>query len=358
MNKHVSKLGIVKSSYRISGQQGGFSLIELMISITLGLLIMTGVLALYLDLSRSNAELSKMNRQIENGRFTLQLLQQELWHAGFWDAYVPSLPSITPPTAIPNPCIGFSSWDAAYITNMFSIPVQGYAAGASLPAECSSIIKSQQPDSDVLVVRYAATCVADVANCENYSAGKLYLQTQTCGNTGHGNYLPGAATAPVLDASGATTVYKKNCTTAADKRKLIISVFYVRNYSAAVSDGIPTLMRADLDFSGGSIVMQSAQPVIEGIQSIKFEYGQDTDEDGTADIFDDCSSCTALDWANVVAVRIHVLARNLEASSGYVENKTYQLGSTTLGPFGDGYMRHAYTSYVRLVNPSGRREKP
>ncbi|SFD84667.1 PilW family protein [Nitrosomonas sp. Nm166] len=357
MSEQISKWSTGKSDHRLSSQQGGFSLIELMISVTLGLLVMTGILALYLDLTRNNAELAKMNRQIENGRFTLQLLQQELWHAGYWDTYVPALPSAVPPTAIPNPCIPFTDWDATYISNMFSIPVQGYAAGTSLPDECSSIVTNRQPDSDVLVIRYAATCAAGVAGCENFNAGKLYLQTQQCTDTGHGNYVSDAATTPVLGAPG-IGVYKKDCITAADKRKLIISIFYVRSYSVASSDGIPTLMRADFDLSGGVVKMQSAQPVIEGIQSIQFEYGRDTDEDGSADIFDNCSSCTALDWANIVAVQVHVLARNLETSSGYVDDKTYQLGSTTLKPFNDGYRRHAYTSYVRLINSSGRREKP
>lgn len=363
MKMRMASPSRVKSSHSIADYQGGFSLIELMISITLGLLIMAGVLALYLDLSKSNAELAKMNRQIENGRFTIQLLQQELWHAGFWDTYAPPLPSVTPlnPTAIPNPCAAFSEWsiDTVYINNMFLVPVQGYAAGASLPDECSSIVTNRQADSDVLVVRYASTCVAGAANCESYNANKLYIQTQACSDTSlTGIYNASAATTPVLDASGSTTVYKKNCTAPADKRKLIISIFYVRNYSASTSDGIPTLMRADFDLSGGEVKMQSAQPLIEGIQSIKFEYGRDTDVDGSADIFDDCSFCTATDWANVVAVQVHVLARNLEASTGYVEDKTYQLGSTTVGPFNDGFMRHAYSSYIRLVNPSGRREKP
>lgn len=361
MKKRMTNPSRVKSGHCTADYQGGFSLIELMISITLGLLIMTGVLALYLDLSKSNAELAKMNRQIENGRFTIQLLQQELWHAGFWDTYAPLLPSVTPlnPTAIPNPCVAFSTWDTTYINNMFLVPVQGYAAGASLPDECSSIVTNRQADSDVLVVRYASTCVAGTANCESYNANKLYIQTQACSDTSlTGIYNANAATTPILDASGSTTVYKKNCTTPAEKRKLIISIFYVRNYSASSSDGISTLMRADFDLNGGEVKMQSAQPLIEGIQSIKFEYGRDTDVDGSADIFDDCSSCTATDWANVVAVQVHVLARNLEASTGYVEDKTYQLGSTTVGPFNDGFMRHAYSSYIRLVNPSGRREKP
>lgn len=333
----------------------GFSLIELMISITLGLLIMTAVLALYLDLSRSNSELAKMNRQIENGRFTIQLLQQELWHAGYWDTYVPPFPSVLPPTAIPNPCADFAAWDAVYIANMYAIPVQGYVAGVAPPGDCN--VASPQANSDVLVIRHAETCITDTANCGNFNAGNLYLQTQSCTDASlpnyAANYVPAAADIPMLGTPG-TNVYKKDCATLADKRKLITSVFYVRNYSVTVGDGIPTLMRADSD----SGVMQAAQPVVEGIQSLKLEYGQDTDEDGSPDVFDDCAACTAADWANVVAVRVHVLARNLEASTGYVEDKSYVLGATTLGPFSDGFMRHAYSSYVRLINPSGRREKP
>lgn len=338
-------------------RQTGFSLIELMVSIALGLLVMSGVLAIYLDLTRSNTELAKMNRQIENGRFTIQHLQQELWHAGYWDGYIPPLPSVAPPTAMPNPCVNFSTWSAADIDNMYAIPVQGYAPGVALPADCASIVTNQQADSDVLVVRYAATCVAGTASCEDFNPGKLYLQTQGCGDTLHGNYLASAADKPVLGTPGGT-VYKKDCVTQADKRRLITSIFYVRNYSVTVGDGIPTLMRADFGLSGGAISIQSAQPVLEGIQSIKFEYGRDTDETGSADVYDDCSGCTAADWANVVSVNMHVLARNLEATPGHVEDKSYVLGPTVLGPFNDGFKRHVYSSYVRLVNISGRREKP
>ncbi|MBK6957280.1 MAG: prepilin-type N-terminal cleavage/methylation domain-containing protein [Nitrosomonas sp.] len=55
MSARAEKLNAASHCW-VRGQQGGFSLIELMISITLGLLIMTGVLALYLDLTKSNAD--------------------------------------------------------------------------------------------------------------------------------------------------------------------------------------------------------------------------------------------------------------------------------------------------------------
>jgi len=347
-------MGLIRKNHT---RQAGFSLIELMVSIALGLLVMAGVLAIYLDLSRSNAELAKMNRQIENGRFTIQLLQQELWHAGFWDGYVPPLPSATPPTTVPNPCLAFSTWNAVDVNNMYVIPVQGYVGGAGLPAECAGVVANRQADSDVLVVRYAATCLAGNVGCESFNTGKLYLQTQGCGDTLHANYKNFAADKPVLGVPG-EVVYKKDCTTVADRRKLIASIFYVRNYSVTLGDGIPTLMRANFDLNGGTVSMQAAQPILEGIQSIKFVYGRDTDDTSSADVYDDCATCTATDWANVVAVSVHVLARNLEVTAGYVEDKRYVLGSTVLGPFNDGFKRHAYNSFVRLVNVSGRREKP
>lgn len=350
-------MGGAQLECRMRNRHAGFSLIELMISIALGLLIMTAVLALYLNLSHSNAELSKMNQQIENGRFTIQLVQQELWHAGFWDIYQPPLPSVTPPTAIPDPCTGFSTWDAAYIANLYAIPIQGYAAGAGLPAGCSAIVNSPKANSDVLVIRHAATCVAGVANCEAYDANKLYLQNQGCTDTAHANYVASAAIIPILGTPG-TVVRQKNCTTVADRHNLISSIFYVRDYSVNAGDGIPTLMRADMDWNGTDVIMQAAQPVIEGIESLKLEYGRDTDENGSADVFSDCAACTATEWANVVAVRTHVLARNVNTTTGHVDTKSYVLGATTLGPFNDTFQRHAYSSYVRLINPSGRRDKP
>jgi type IV pilus assembly protein PilW len=61
---------------------------------------------------------------------------------------------------------------------------------------------------------------------------------------------------------------------------------------------------------------------------------------------------------NTVAVRIFVLVRSENKTPGYVDTKTYTLGSTTMGPFNDGYKRHLFTQTVRLTNVSSRRETP
>ena len=65
--------------------------------------------------------------------------------------------------------------------------------------------------------------------------------------------------------------------------------------------------------------------------------------------------------SNAVAAKVFVLARNTEATSGYVDDKTYTLGTvagTTTTATNDAFKRHAFANEVRLMNLGGRKEIP
>ena len=62
-------------------RQPGFTLVELMISMVIGLFIVLALLTLLINVNRNNSELTKTNRVIENGRFALQLLETDVSHA-------------------------------------------------------------------------------------------------------------------------------------------------------------------------------------------------------------------------------------------------------------------------------------
>ena len=49
----------------------GFSLLELMTSITIGLLIMAGLASVFVNSSTANKEMKNNAEQIENGRFAI-----------------------------------------------------------------------------------------------------------------------------------------------------------------------------------------------------------------------------------------------------------------------------------------------
>lgn len=317
------------------GREHGVTLIELMVAITLGMIIMAALLALFVNITRTNSEMSKSNRQIENGRFAIQVLQNDLVHAGFWGAVRPAAP-----TATPDPCAAAAGWDAAYKTNLLAIPVQGFADGGTL-AGCG--VSGVLGESDVLVVSHANTCAFGAAGCDGGTDTGPHIQVSACTTA-----VPAEA-AYVIDSAN-FPLREKDCATLAERRKIVTNIYYL-----ADSNGQPTLMRAAFDNGAFS----APQPLVEGIEALRFEYGIDNNGDGSPDgAYVACNPCNQVQLANIVAVKVHVLARNLESTPGHMDDKTYQLGPDSFGPFGDNVKRHVFSTTVRLVNPSGRRETP
>lgn len=342
---------------RIVRSQRGLSLIELMISITLGMLVMAALLALYLNVTRTNNEMAKANRQIENGRFAIQVLQNDVIHAGFWGPLgytMPPAPSMPVPTAIPDPCV-VAGWDDPYKKNLLAIPVQGFADGSSLTA-CGITAADVLPSSDVLVVRHANTCTWGAAGCDGSADTGPHIQVSACRTA-----VPPEAMY-VID-SAAFPLLEKDCATRAARRKIVTNIYYL-----AKSSGVPALMRVAL--VDGAYA--TPQPLIEGIEAFRVEYGIDTlgrnglpisasnPGDGSADEYVSCpaAGCTKDQLANIVAAKIYVLARNLEVTPGYTDSKAYKLGGTDIPAADDGYKRHVFSTTVRLVNVSARREAP
>jgi type IV pilus assembly protein PilW len=360
----------------------GFGLIELMVAMALGLLLTTGILTLYLNMSRSSSEMAKTNLQIENGRLAIQLMRNDLAHAGFWNGFIPEFDDLTLsavpsdyPATIPPPCYAYSSWSGTSRSILLGTAVQLYNG---VPSGCSTALPNAQTNSDVLVVRHAQTCVAGVGNCEADTAGKLYFQSSRC--EGEARY--------VLADTG-FTLHQRDCTTPAEKRKFINNIYYLRDYAFAPDDGIPTLMQSSYDLASGSLDQQPAVAMIEGVEAMRFEFGVDTISDsgdsvdygvgvlwaditepivkdsptnrgdGAADAL--CTSttpCGLNDMINAVQIKVYLLVRDLDSSPGYSSDKTYSLAGRTYGPFSDAFKRHLYSTTIRLSNISGRRETP
>ena len=195
-----------------SARSRGLSLIELMIAIAIGMAIVAALLALYLNVTRTNNEMAKMNRQIENGRFAIQLLQDDVEHAGFWGSYVPQFDDLTlsgpsgpldAPTALPDPCKTQANWTGNDLSNLIGIPVQGDAGSCT----AAGVVANQQPNTDVLVVRRAMNCVAGSGgNCEGDIANKLYFQSSQCEAEWSGLAQNGGSNSSiVLNASASST---------------------------------------------------------------------------------------------------------------------------------------------------------
>ena len=398
----------------------GFSLVELMISLVIGLVILGALVTLFSSTSRANREMATANSVIENGRFAIQLLENDVVHGGFWGTHVPVFDDQTSeeipadvPTLVPDPCLTYNTanWDLEYVDALIGIPVQVYGddvfADATTCDEASIFVEDDaQPNSDVLVVRHADTCEAGVGACEPDAIGNLYFQSSLC--TTEDCATPPDVILPrpfVLDRTLADSTAdealfrfrQRDGEDRATKRLFVSNIYYVEN---RVIDGqtIPTLVRSAFD--AGVPAHTPPEPLVEGVEAIRVELGVDNLSQTGADVdfsaqvawADDTTRVVALNrgdgmpdglfrlcsanpcyntdpaqdalhaftLTNVVAVRIHVLARSRDETRGYTDTKTYRLGNSTTvyGPYNDGFKRHVYTTTVRLPNIAGRRLRP
>ena len=332
--------------------QRGMTLVEWMVSITIGLFLLAGLAVLFQHQSSAQYELEKTSRQIENGRYAMQLLKDDIELAGYNGEYGGSG---TVPASMPDPC----ATGYAVLESALALPIQGYDAPSTLPCSISS--SNFKSGTDILVIRHADTAVATTP----LTVGQTYIQTG----------IKNQALSFVIDQANATTLpsrfdlLKKDGTTAAPVRKYVVHVYYISPCSvptngstctsANTDDGgvsVPTLKRLELSYAS-NVATFSNVPLVEGIENMQIDYGIDSTGDGAPDSFT-TSPTTPADWANVMALRVHLLARNNEKTGGYSDTKIYNLGlagNTTAT--NDSFKRHVYSQLIRVVNPSSRRDQ-
>ena len=346
--------------------QAGISMVEMMVAVTLGLFILAGIGLTLSSTSHSRAELDRALQQIENSRYAMQMLAQDLRHAGYYGRYAAEL---AVPAAMPDPCAA----TLAALEAGMPLPVQGYDAPATVPPELAPCLSSANlvPGTDILVVRRAQTGQPiDVAAA---TVGQVYLQT-TAYPSGP-RYVLGSGSNPAAftliekldDHSGATVP--------AGLLPYRVHVYFVSpcdiptsgdTCNGADDDGgrpITTLKRLELAADVGGNPVMRLVPLVEGIQNLQIDYGLDTPlpgagtGDGSPDAYTKAPA-TPADWRNVVAVQLNLLAANTEPSPGHADSKRYNLGlAGTAGPFADSYKRHALAAVVRVNNVSGPREQ-
>jgi type IV pilus assembly protein PilW len=342
----------------------GFSLIELMISITLGLMLLAAVSVLMSQQSTQRTEIDRAGRQIENGRYAMSIIQDDIQLAGYYGQF--GMPN-TPVTAVPNPCLVGNAADLPAITTALSTPIQVYDSLASIPAPLSSCLNNGNfvPGTDVLVIRRAQA--DDTLDTIAGSVDKrVYIQS-----------IPNSIVVGLGGTgSGAFILKKKDGIAAAPLRRYIIRIYYVSPCNVpssgtvcdAAADGgtpTPTLKRLELweaSPSGYSPTFSSPAftntALVEGIENVQYDLGIDNSPpvDGAPDGDYVTAPASIGDMSNVVSVKVNVLARDTEATPGVNDAKTYQLGRTTVGPLGGAFKRHAYSVVVRAINASGTRQ--
>jgi type IV pilus assembly protein PilW len=347
------------ASLRLSHRQAGFSLVELMIAIVIGLFLMAGVSALISQQSSTRTELDKSARQIENGRYAFTLLEDDIQHAGYYGQFGGTFAALS---ALPDPC----AIDKTSIGNSLALPMQGYDAPTTVPAPLSACLPNANhvAGTDILVVRRLET-TDTLPTLATAVAGQVYVQTTPAGTP-----LTDVGPDPTPATPSKYTLVQNDGVTPAALRRYIEHIYFISPCNilaagattcTAGADGgkpVPTLKRLEIAVAGG-VSNWVTTPLVDGIENLQLDYGVDAVGAG-APAVPFITAPALADWPNVMAVQVNLLARNTQVSA-FVDStlaaKTYSMGAAgSAGPFSDNFKRHVYTGIVRVINPSSRRE--
>ena len=304
---------------RHASLQRGFSLVELMIALTLGLLLTSAIGALFYANKRNFNQNTLIGQMQDNARFATQALTRDLEMAGFFGGLVDetklvlssNLPTLTTDCG-PGPD-GTAAWALDRGALEFQNDITGDDARAvysCLPGGSGLV-----DGTDIVALRRVAgqptSVTENPGDTPTLDANLLYLRTN--GTAGSIFFSGAQAENPSVNdgLNGA----------AASFWEYYARLYFVRAFAQTPGDGIPTLCRAYVDDQATPTVV--IEPIAEGVEDMQVAFGVDTDGDGTANRYFPDATQDQVDRA--VTARIQLLMRSAEADRSYNNEKSYNL---------------------------------
>lgn len=328
-------------------RQDGLSLIELLISMVLGLTLATGVVQIYAGSNTTERDREARQRIQENGRFASNFLSQEIRMGGYLGclgalegATVNS--TLDGPPASFQPQFGIQGWEATGTNpGVINNSASDVATVSSTTAEWTNgavghVIPDVQavPNSDILRIWGAAGSSGIVTSITQGVTPSIQAESDVgiavddfliISDCEQADFVQACAVAP--DAGPATTstiTLSTACnpgnvasspissqTDAADPAEVVRlegTLFYVGK-RGDVATNPPALFRRQLSATG---TVDVAEELIEGVESMQILYGINLDQDvrSTVDTYVPANLVT--DFADVISVRISLLMQSVE----------------------------------------------
>ncbi|ARD45411.1 PilW family protein [Colwellia sp. PAMC 21821] len=309
--------------------QRGYTLIEIFISLAIGLALFAGILSVFVGMKTTTQETATYGELQENGRFALSVLSDDLLRQNFWGDYSGTLDRSmlnAVPGAPGNECIG-----AGLNNGTFPNAIGHFRTLWGQTVTNSSImgcIDNAKTTSDIIQLKRAISDPLTASTSNNYYIVSNLSEAEIF----TGTVIPTVANSQVWE-------YQHH-------------IYYVRE-EAQGDNTVPVLMQGRLTTN------MTFDPIIDGIEMIRFMYGIDTDGPGTAgygivNSFVPADNMTLTQWDNgsntrILAVRIYVLARSILPDNKYTNTNTYNLGNLPV-TFNDNYRRLLFNSTITLYN--------
>ena len=336
-----------------SRSQRGFSLVELMVACTVGLIIL-GVIGGIYDNSKQVARVNDtISRLQENGRFVIQLLDHDLRMAGFRGCGGPLIPSVN--------VLNSASYLYQYNVGLTGNKASGGGWLPTLDAAITALSPAPSTGADVVTLRYidgpgvplsarmaSATGTLQVSPGSPIAAGDILLVadcaasavfhvTDFAAGTGVVSHAAGVGAAP----TNTTTDLGQIFGTDASVYRLVTKTYFI-----APSARKPTIKSMWIN----SVPNYDGQPqpveMVEGVERFQLLYGEDTDGDFAANKY--VAADAVGNWTNVVSAKALLLLATTNDNMA-LSPQPYKFNGVTSTPT-DRRLRQSLTSLITLRN--------
>ena len=280
----------------LSRTQRGFSMMELMIAITLGFIMVAAIGYLYLGSRQSFRTTDSMSRIQENARYALQTIAQNVRMAGYIGCgnlqamkittiANPPTPVLAPATAITglDTGVGATSYGVVPITRVAGDAVsimEAVGAGANITGNVAPVNANVQVLGNPSNFQQGQALI--VTNCTN---ADIFKVTNTPGSSG------------TVTLTHATSSNTGNRVGTYDYTATVMKMEQYTYFIGTNPSGGRSLYRDSL--SEGTVELA------DNVWDMQIQYGLDINGDGTADIYDTATTIT--NWGQVVSARISLL---------------------------------------------------
>ena len=321
-------------------KQKGLSLIELMIAITLGLILITGVLQVFISSKTVYTTQQALSRIQETGRLAIDFLARDIRMAGYMGCATRSSEM-----TVTNTLNNSSSYQYD-----FGTALMGYTA-AALPANHglnplpkadtdffvlrgaygSGVQISKNNDSEQVFVtllgtepkacadgtdRISGLCQNDILVVTDCTKARVFQATNVTASAtdvdvvhAKANGDPGNAVASWGGNSGSDEeTFKPGAE--------LLSATTITYFIATGTSGRPSLWQ---NVNGANLEL------LEGVDDMSVTYGIDTNDDFVPDDYLPATGIAAADWSKVVALRVELLVSSID-DGVLAETQTYSFG--------------------------------
>ncbi len=303
---------------------GGFTLVELMISITLGLLLSAAILQAFVA-TRSSYRVQEALSQIQvASRLAIHFIGKDMRMAGYMGCA--SLDVDGPTSFVKDPDDDLIFNETTMVVGFDNLPanndfeaVAGTDAVTVRMATASSLQLTGNMASDNANIQVSINELnlvnGDVIMITDCETTDMFRATTV--SKGQGKVT--------IVHSNANNISNRLSKTFGPDAELVgfesVS-YYVRDTGRTTSDGAPirALYVKRRTTGSGGLVPNGAE-LVEGVENMQITYGEDTNDDGSIDVYRDASAVAA--WERVVSVKIELLVASQE------ENVVTQTGSAT-----------------------------